>query len=305
LPGELPFWQLSAGFIAGLLALLAVFAFVRSQSPVILVAVGLLIAVPLAGFALYAIFPLPPRFGGWPLTVAVAGAVVGSAGAVVMLRTTVTHRGPLSASTTRILSIAIVSLWTGIVIAISGLLAQWEPAFAVANLVLNGAWAGLWLPRRTRRLQTNSSFEVAAPRSRVFELLSRPENQKLYDEDVVSVTTDPPGELAVGTRITVVRRYESGVRGPRMLPGTVEVMAVVSELVRDVSITSAGPAAVTTFDFADSQNGTVVSTRVTTTVPYRLAFLGAIVALALRRGAERARRDRSVARLKALLEEQP
>jgi hypothetical protein len=304
LPDELPFWQLSAGFIAGLLALLVVFAFVRSRSPVILVAVGLLIAVPLAGFVVYAISPLPPRFGGWPLTVAVAGALVGSVGAVVMLRTAVARRGAsLSASTARILSIAIVTLWTGIVIAMSGFLAQWEPAFAVANLVVNAAWAVLWLPSGTRRLQTKSSFEVAAPRSRVFEFLSAPEKQKLYDEDVVSVTTDPPGELAVGSRITVVRRYDSAVRGPRMLPGTVEVTAVVTDLATDTSITSAGRAAVTTFDFADSPNGTVVSTTVTTTVPYRLAFLGAMVALAMRRGAERARRDRSVARLKALLEQ--
>jgi hypothetical protein len=303
LPDELPFWQLSAGLIAGLLALLVVFAFVRSRSPVILVAVGLLMAVPLAGFVAFAIFPQPPRFGGWPLAVAVAGALAGSVGAVAMLRTTLARRGPLSASTTRILSIAIVTLWMGIVVAISGFLAQWEPAFAVANLVLNAAWAALWLPLRTRRLQSNSSFEVAAPRPRVFELLSRPESQKLYDEDVVSVTTEPPGELAVGSRITVVRRYESGVRGPRMLPGTVEVTAVVTDLVRDASITSAGPAAVTTFGFADSPGGTVVSTRVITTVPYRLAFLGAVVALVLRRGAERARRDRSVAHLKELLEQ--
>ena len=90
-----------------------------------------------------------------------------------------------------------------------------------------------------------------------------------------------------------------------MLPGTVEVAAVVTGLTADTSITSGSPAAVTTFDFADSPNGTVVSTRVTTTVPYRLAFLGAIVAIAMRRGAERARRDRSVERLRALLEEQP
>jgi hypothetical protein len=304
LADELPFGQLSAGFIAFLLALIVVMAFVRSRSPVILVAVLLLVAVPLAGFTAYALVPgPPPDFGGWQLAVAAAGVVIASIGAVVMLGTATARRGPLSSSTSARLGIAMVALWVGIVIGISAFLAQWQPGFALANVVLNGAWAALWIPTSTRRLRSANSFLVRAPRSRVYQFIGRLENQALYDENVVSATADPPGDLVPGTKLTVIRRYDSGVRGPRMFPGTVEATSVVTELVADTSIILRGPVSASTFDFADSPEGTVVSTRVATTVPYRLAFLGAVPAILARRRSERAQRDRSIARLREQLEQ--
>ena len=279
-------------------------AFVRSKSPVILVAVALLVAVPLIGFTTYAIEPGPPPvFGGKALWIATAGALIGFVAGIAMVMSLPGRGRPLSDSTTRVLSVSTMALWVGIVVAISGFVGQWRPAYGALDISLNAAWAVLWLPPGVRRVRSGESFEVAAPRDRVYEFLSRPANQALYDEDVVSVTTEPPGELAAGSRIVVVRRYDPGVRGPRMLPGTIETAAVVRELVPGTRISTARDSTTSTFELSDTPAGTRVSTSASITVPYRLAFLGAVVGLAWIRRRDRAKRQRSLARLKELLEQ--
>ena len=189
---ELPVWQLAAGGIAVILALLSVFALVRSRGPLLGVMLGLLVAVPLAGFAAYAVVP-----GRTPdldsILLAWIPALIALGGAAAVLAVALTRRGPLSRSTLAVLTAGTIVLWEGLVLALSVVLAQWQPAFALANVALNVLWLVVWIPAGMRRLDSQTSVEIAAPRSRVFDFLAQPSNWPLFDEDLVSVAVRPPG----------------------------------------------------------------------------------------------------------------
>jgi hypothetical protein len=303
LPDELPFWQLTAGVLAAVFAVLGAGAFVRTKGPLVAVMVGLLLAVPFAGFMAYSIVPgrkpdLDAMLVAWiPASIALAGGV-----AVVA---SVAGRRPLTAPRLVAAGIGTVVLWEGVVVAVSIVLAQWQPAYAVANIALNAVWLAVWLPSGLRGVGGETTVEILAPKARVFEFLARPSNWPQFDEDAVSATVRPSGDLAVGTEIVQVRRYEAAIRGPRMLPDTVEVVAVVTGLVPEESIAtrSAAGSATAEYAFAGTAAATALTIRGRVTVPYRAAILGAAIVLWSQRASRAAKARRNLARLKALLEQ--
>jgi polyketide cyclase/dehydrase/lipid transport protein len=296
--------QLAAGFIAAVLLVIGAAALIRSRSIYVLVAFGLLVALPLLGLVTYAIAPRPTLDFGMLIDFAFVPALLALSAGTFAVGASI-NRGPLSPNRLTGLGIAYVVLWLGIVLAISAFIAVWEPAFAIANLVLNAAWICFWAIPGTRSTSGASSIEINAPRDRVFAFMGDASNWPRYDEQLVSATSRPPGALRQGSRVTEVRKYDSPVRGPRMLPTTIEVQTEVIEVEPGVSITARDGRRVVTSrtDFTDSAHGTVLSIGVRIKIPFHQAFLGAMLLFRSQRAARRARAERNLARLKELLEQ--
>jgi hypothetical protein len=301
---ELPFGQLAAGLIAGLLAVVSVFGLLRAKGPLVLVMLGLLVGIPLAGFAAYVIVPgREPDFDA--MLLAGIPALIALGAAILVYSVIGVRRGPLTRRTVTILTTGTIVLWEGIVLALSIVLAQWQPVSAVANVAVNVLWLLLWIPKNTRRLNAESSVEIAAPRSRVFDFLAQPSNWPLFDEDLVSVAARPPAAIAAGSEIVQVSRYEAQVRGPRLLPDTVETTAVVTAVVPDESISTRASASPSTseLELRDTVTGSVLVARSRMEIPFRAAILGAVVVLMSQRSRRAARAARNLARLKEILEQ--
>lgn len=169
-------------------------------------------------------------------------------------------------------------------------------------------WAAAWIPRRFRESSVDSAVDIAAPRSRVYDFIANPLNWPRYQEAVVSVSLQPPGLLAVGSEVKVKSRYESHVRGPRMLPDIIETTSIVTGLEpgRSIGMQIANrPSSTATTEFEDAGSGTRMKTRAYSLAPYRLGVFGALIELRSQRGERLARAQRSLARLKELLETDP
>ena len=264
---------------------------------------GLLVAVPLAGFAAYVIVPgREPDFDA--MLLAGIPALIGLGAAVVLYSVIGVRRGPLTRATVTILTAATIVLWEGIVVALSIVLAQWQPAFAVANGAVNVLWLLVWIPNLMRRFKVETSVEIAVPRGRVFDFLARPANWPLFDEDLVSVAALPPGAVARGSEIVQVSRYEAQVRGPRLLPDTVETTAVVTAVVPDqlISTRAAASASTSELELRDIATGSVLVARGSIEIPFRAAILGAVVVLLSQQSRRASKARRNLERLKALLE---
>lgn len=298
--------QLSAAFIAAVLFALGAAALVRSTSIYVVVALGLLVTVPFAGLVTYAVAPRPLPDSGRFVDLALIPALIALAAGVYAVVGAANRSKPLTPGTLDSLVIAYVVLWIGIVLAISAFLALWEPAFAIANLVLNALWLLFWVVPRTRSLRGTTAVEIAAPRDRVFAFMTDSANWASYDEQLVSATPAPPGALRAGSRVTEVRHFDSPVRGPRMLPQTVEVVTEVTDMVPGVSFDMRDGRHIvrSTTSYAETAGGTTVSIDVRISVPFHQAFLGGILMLRSTRDVRRARAERNLARLKALLEQQ-
>lgn len=267
------------------------------------VIVGLLIAVPFLGFVAYAIVP-----GRTPdldrILLAWIPALIALAGGAVLVSAT-GRRRPLTRSRLVAAIAGTIALWEGIVVALSIVLAQWQPAYALANIALNALWVLLWIPVKLRRFGGETAVEIRAPRSRVFAFVAAPSNWPQFDEDAVSVQIRPPSELRAGSEIVEIRRYDAAVRGPRMLPDTVETVAVVTQLVPDQAIATRAAAGASTAEyvFSETAAGTSVTIKAQVTIPYAAAVIGAVLGFAAQRPARQAKAKRSLARLKELLEQ--
>jgi Polyketide cyclase / dehydrase and lipid transport len=296
--------QLAAVFIAAVLLLIGIAALIRSTSIYVLVALGLLAAIPFLGLVTYAVAPRPQQDLGVILDLAVIAALVALSAGMFAVVTSM-NRAALTAGRLSALGIAYVVLWIGIVLAITAFIALWEPAFAVANLVVNGAWICYWAIPRTRAMAGMSSIDIKAPRDRVFSFMTDASNWPRYDEQLLSATAIPPGPLREGSRVTELRQYDSPVRGPRTLPTTVEVVTEVLKVEPGKSIVARdGRRTVTSrTGFADTAQGTAVSIDVRIKVPFQYAFLGAVLLFRSQRAARRARADRNLAKLKQILEQ--
>ena len=197
-------------------------------------------------------------------------------------------------------------VWIGIVLAISIFIAIREPDFAIANLVVNAAWICFWAIPRSRRLDAVTSVEIKAPRDVVFTFMTDAANWPRYDEQLVSAVANPPGPLRVGSRVTEVRRYEAPVRGPRVLPTTVEVVADVIAFEPGALLSAAdGRRLVTsTTRYGDTDGGTRVEIEVKVSFPFHQAFLGSILLFRSQGATRRARAERNLAKLREILERQ-
>ncbi len=301
-------WQLAAAFIAAVLTLLAIAGYLRYPRPVTVILLGLLIGVPTVGFVSYVVLPQEVSSPGWLTWLAFVPVVVGvGAGTAVNLWMLASRDTPLNPRRLRIVSAAFVVMWLGIVLGISDVLAMWEPGFAIANLVVNTAWLCAWIPPRTRRLRVVTSVDVTAAPSRVFAFMTDTANWPKYLEDVEQVDSYPDGRLRVGT-IVAVRRHVPvpGLRGPRLMPSSVETRSVVTSLEPDRRLASASlerPSDGGTTELTPLDGGTRITSRAQATVPLTSALLGtALFSRALRRDRQAAN-DRDAARLKQLLEQ--
>ena len=297
--------QLAAGFIAAVLLAVGAAALVRSTTIFVLVALGLLATIPFLALVTYAIAPRPTQDLGLLVNLALVPALLALGAGSYAVATSI-NRAPISSSRANSLGIAYFVVWVGIVLAISLLIAVWEPGFAVANLALNAAWTCFWAVPSTRRFGAVSAVEIKAPRHVVFAFMADAANWQRYDEQLVSALADPPGPLRVGSRVTEVRRYEAPVRGPRMLPTTIEVVTEVIAFEPDELLSARdGRGLVTaTTNYSDTEEGTRVQIDVKVGVPFHQAFLGTILLLRSQRAARRARAERNLAKLREILERQ-
>lgn len=301
----LPGWQLAAAFIAFTFVVLGAVAVLRYPRPIMGVLLVLLLGLPTVGLATYAVDPGPPPDPGPLLWLAFIPAVGGLVAGAWMLVFMTSRRESLTMANLELLSNGTLVVYGGAMLAVADFLALWQPAFAIADVALNAVWVLLWVPRRLRTSAVASTVEIAAPRARVYSFVADPANWPRYQENVVSVAVRPPGPLAPGSEVSVTQRYESGIRGPRLLPGAITTNSIVDSVEPDRAISmhiSGRPASTSTTEFADSDGGTTITTRARAVAPFRMAVFGALLELRAQRSARLARARRNLEALKGLLE---
>ena len=298
-------YRIVAAVVALILVLVCAVGFIRYPRPLMVVPVTLLVAVPAAAFAVFAVRDdsvSAPTAVTWLAYVPVlAGLAAGMAMLAAMRRARTYSRATLS-----FLANGTAVVWGGIVLGLSDVVYLFEPAFAVANLVLNAAWIAVWIPSRFRRLDTSVSTVVRAPLGRVYDFFAEPANSSRFQEQVEAVSVDPPGPLKVGSQITVRRRIDPGpLRGGRFGPGSVETTSVVTELTPSQAIATqfVGRADGTVrLEFAEREGATTITSRGHAVMPFRFALFGGLVEFRSRRGQREAENQRNSARLKEILE---
>ncbi len=301
-------WRFTAGLLAITLVAIASVGVWRYTRPVMFVWIGLLIAIPAAGFAAYALVPGPVpdlRRPFWLVAfIPTIAALVATVWIAIWM---VAQRRALQMRSLQLASIGMLVTFEGIVLAISDVMTLWEPGFAAANIALNAAWVLVWIPRRLRTTEARTAVEIAAPRGKVFAFLANPGNWPLYQEGTLAAEARPAGPLAAGSEIVTQRTYSTPVRGPRFLPTVLETHWLVTWLEPDAGIamtmTSQPPQNETAFRFTDSAAGTRLDVRATGLVPYRLAVLGVVIENSSTWSERMAIANRNLARLKGLLEE--
>ena len=304
---ELPTGQLIAAIFAALLILVGVIGIVRLTNVTMVILLFSFLAIPTLGLIAYVIAPRPPMpvdFVYLSLPFALAALIAFSAG---MLLALIGRKTPRFSSMHRRVPLVLIA-WPCVVMAISGMVAIFEPGFAAANLAANGVWFLLWLPRPMRRVNTTNSYELAASPARVFDLVSQPTNWPLYNKSLEAATVTPPGQLAVGSLITLRHHVEyPGLRGPRMLvPKSIDLTSVVTRLVPNQVL------ATRRTDLPDSSDETVLTptadggTRITgramNVLAYRYAVLGTRVGVWRDRAKVQAAVKERQERVRALLE---
>lgn len=298
-----------AASIAVLFGALFVAGLLRMSRLPMLVLMASFLAIPAVGFAVYAVAPRPLSspdrvYLAFPF----AGVAFSAILATILLRLPHGQAPRSFSSILRAVPLTLV-FWACMVITISVLLSLFEPELAIANLAANAAWFAAWVPRAARRFTTESTYELDAPRERVFAFIGEPANWPLYNEDVVAVDVRPAGPVTAGSRLTMHQRADyRGLRGPRMLlPGEIVVSGLVTRVVANELIASRrsdGIEAEDKIELSDVGRLTRVKTSSSTVVPYRLAVVGARIELGLGR-ARRAARTRVLReRLAKLLAEQ-
>lgn len=302
-------WQLTAGFLAAMLAFIGLVSLVRYSRPVMLVVLGFVLLIPAAGWAAYAILPGPAPHPGLLLWLAFIPAVGGLAVGVWMLAWMSARRTALTYANIELLSNGTLVVYAALIVALSDVLALWQPAWAIANVCASAFWLLAWAPPTLRETRIESAVDIEAPVARVYSFLIDPTNWPRYQEGLEVVAVRPPGPLAAGSEVVLRQRYDSHIRGPKLLPEVIETASVVSVLTpeRELTMHLAGrPASTATFGFAPARDeATTVRSVAHSVAPYRLAVFGALIELRTQRGERRARAQRSLARLKELLEAPP
>lgn len=306
---ELPFWQLTAATVSVVFVLIGAVGLIRLTRLATLVLVLSFLVVPALGLAVFAVSPGPMGDLG---VVNLAFPFVGLAFVLLVanfvLRMNAGSSQPFASLHRRVP--LFVLAWPCIVVAVSLFLWIFEPTFAAANLALNAAWFAIWLPRATRRSDRRSTYEIAAPRERVFAFVTDPSNWPLYNAGVEAVTVSPPGPLAVGSEITLRQRVTyPGLRGPRVLmPDSISVTSGVTQLVageRPATRRLDLPDSADLVELTDLDGRTRITGTAHNVIAYRYAVLGAGISLALGRRRIMELTEQRQAKLKALLEQPP
>lgn len=288
-----------------MLLLIGAVALLRYSRPMMLIMLGFVIVIPALGWAAYAIEPGPVPNPGLLLWLAFIPAIAGIVAGVWMLRWMSARRATLTVGNIERLSNGTLVVYGSLVVALNDVLALWHPVWAVANLGLSIGWALLWIPRGLRTSRLASMVDIAAPRAGVYLFIADPMNWPAYQEDLVSIDVRPAGELAIGSVVTATQRYETHVRGPRMLPDRITTASVVDEVVPESVLSmhlAERPASRSRMEFAETDGGTRITTTTSTVAPFRLAVFGALVELRAQRPERVARARRNLERLKRILE---
>ncbi len=306
---DLSVWQLTAGFLAAILVFIGAMSLVRYSRPVMLVILGFVLLIPAAGWAAYAIVPGPEPHLGPVLWLAFIPAVLGLAVGVWMLAWMSARRDALTFANIELLSNGTLIVYAALIVALSDVLALWQPAWAIANVCASALWLLAWAPPRLRETRIDSSVEINASVARVYSFLVDPMNWPRYQDGLEVVAVRPAGPLAAGSEVVLRQHYDSHIHGPKMLPEVIETASVVSSVTpeRELAMHLANrPASTATFAFAAAGEGRTTLRSVAQSVaPYRLAVFGALIELRTQRGERQVRAQRSLARLQELLEDQP
>jgi hypothetical protein len=81
-----------------------------------------------------------------------------------------------------------------------------EPAFALANLVVNAAWVALCLPYRLRESTAENSIDIDASPAAVWRVMTDPSLGVWKTDRVIQMESVPAGSLRLGTKILSVSR---------------------------------------------------------------------------------------------------
>ena len=81
------------------------------------------------------------------------------------------RREALTFQNLELLSNGTLLVYGAVVIALSDVLALWQPVYGIANVAVNVLWALVWAPRRWRESSLISAITIEAPVSRVFGFL--------------------------------------------------------------------------------------------------------------------------------------
>jgi len=284
-------WQLVAGVVAFALVGAAVLRLRKSRRPSQIMFVLLLVPIPAAGFALYAVNPGPlptvtlaTWVGSILLALAIYPAFWGTRAAELRRASSLSFRD--------IASINRHSLtWRGCaVLGVTVYLSMFEPWFAVANLALVTAWVAAWIPTARRRTRFEVSAEVRSAAQATMGFLIEPSNWGRYRSDLQAITWKPDGPLMLGTEVTMRRSIPRIGREELVWPGSIDERLRITRIT-GTSFTAVmldRKAAVTT----DVQS-TGSATRITGQSEWTTPFVDAILGLALEEKAaiEAARRS--------------
>ena len=172
----MPVWQLAAGFLAVLMVVIGAVSLIRYSRPVMLVILGFVLLIPALGWAAYAFVPGPPPSFGPLLWLAFIPALAGLAGGVWMLAWMSARRDALTFANIELLSNGTLVVYASLILALSGVLALWQPVYAIANVAVTAVWLVAWAPRRLRATRIESAVEIKAPLARVYSFLADPSN---------------------------------------------------------------------------------------------------------------------------------
>jgi hypothetical protein len=299
------FWQLFGAIAAVVLAAWGIIAVARYRIRSVIVIAALSFGVPMVGFATYALTPGPPPLEGVVgflvalLYAAIIGALFWRFTFGRRRRHAVVYQGAEETRryTRGLLLRALFVVW------LSLLLFLFEPAFAVAYLVLNVAWTMIWIPRRWRTRQYVSGVEISVPAERAFEFVTDLKNWPLYRDGVELVSVTPEGPLRLGTeyvartaipqplRMTPHREIENRFKVSALVPGRSYTVSLPDQ-----------PGNAVRVDFEPADSGTRITNTNAVTFPFPQASVGTMLNLNRIRSTMREVEARRHARLKQVLE---
>jgi hypothetical protein len=197
-------WQIVAGITAVALVLTGASLLRKSRRPNRVLFVLLLVPIPAAGFASYALAPgSPPKF----TVVTVVTSILIVLGVSPALYSHIETKGWRGGGTKTIKDVRTVNRYLlarracGL-LGVIGFLFMFEPGFAYSNLAVILVWIAIWIPPRTRVISYEFSGEVRADAQTTFRFMTEPPNWSLHSRTEI-VGADPDGPIAAGTVITL------------------------------------------------------------------------------------------------------
>lgn len=192
------------------------------------------------------------------------------------------------------------------VLALSALLANFEPWLGVAMLLFFVATTAVWLPVRCRRYGLELTTDLPAPPGAVFPYLVDPAKWNLYrSSDIKVVKVTPSGPLAAGSRVISLMPVSVGKSfKPFMLETTTEVTGLdPDEQLSTVWIERPYERSNTRLE--PTPSGTRLNFQLHAVMPFWLAAMGVMFDVRRMVAQRRAEMDANYVRLRAILQAVP